>query len=518
MQSSLFSPPFIDLKGDLSETDVIAVYGIDEGAIYRQLRSWLQQQEQRFLLFIEEDEERFLKMKETSWAKDPKVRFYFYQEEDEELFKEIAWEFLFLKFGFLAAPDDLDRKREKMIAIFSTLEHYHRAIDLIASDFQDMGVKVIRNLLNNRVKLTASSLGQSLEGACRGIPAIICGAGPSLNSQLPLLGSLRDRALLFAGGSAVAALSRHQIAPHFCAHFDPDPPRDRFLLQDVAEVPHFYQSRFSHALLSYVHAPLIWIAEGGNYPIEKWLRERYQIPYPSFDAGWTVANFCTALAILLGCNPIIFVGMEFSTSVPQVYAGELSAREHGDAFLEAQDQEGRVVLTKQDWMMSANWQSQLAKKYPHLQFFNATPQGLSMGDVEKISLESAIDSHLDRQFDLAGAIHSLLQRAPRPSSEMMQNDDLHSTLHTSLSQCGQICDQLIKLWEKSYPRSPLETPAYAVLEHDLEKEMAFPTLLDPLWQVWKRPILRASNHPLGNHLHRLLFFKRAIDDNLRALS
>ena len=77
LQSSRFGAPLLDLKGDLSQIELICVYGIGEVAAYRQVRSWLSQ-EQHFLMLIEDDEEQFLKMKEASWAKDPKVRLFFY--------------------------------------------------------------------------------------------------------------------------------------------------------------------------------------------------------------------------------------------------------------------------------------------------------------------------------------------------------------------------------------------------------------------------------------------------------
>lgn len=518
VQSSISSSVLLDLKGDLSQVELICVYGIGDGAVYRQLRSWLQKEEQRFVLFIEDDEEHFLKMKDASWAKDPKVRLFFYQEGYEELFKEIAWEFLFLKFGFFATAEYADKKGEKMIEIFSKVEHYHRGIDLIASDFQDMGVAVLKNVMGNQKKLASSLLGQSMEGMCRQIPAIICGAGPSLNQQIPLLASLQDRAMIFAGGSAVTALTKQGVSPHFCAHFDPDPPRDRFLQQDAAEIPHFYQSRFSSSLLNLVHAPLLWMAEGGNYPIEKWLKERYSIPFSAFDSGWTVANFCTAAAVLLGCNPIIFVGMEFSCQSDQVYAAGMQADEHKDGFIEVQNSEGGRLFTKNDWMMSADWQSALAQKHPQIQFLNATPHGLNIQNAEKISLNEAASAYLQRQYDLSGAVHALLQRAKRANVEEAAGQESSEMLIQSYKQCDKVCDGLLKLWEKHYPKSPMEKGEYAAAQHDLEKEVAFQMVLDPLWQIWKRPILRSSNHPLGNHVHRLLFFKRAIEANLRAIS
>lgn len=521
VQSSIPSVPLLDLKGDLSEIELICVYGIGDGAVYRQLRSWLQKQEQRFIVFIEDDEEHFLKMKEASWAKDPKVRLLFYQEGSEELFKEIAWEFLFLKFGFYAQVDYVEKKGEKILEIFSKVEHYHRGIDLVGSDFQDMGVAVLKNVMANQKKLGVSLLGQSLEGTCRQIPAIICGAGPSLNQQMPLLAALQDKAVLFAGGSAVTALTNQGISPHFCAHFDPDPPRSRFLAQDAAEIPHFYQSRFSSALLDLVHAPLLWMADGGNYPIEKWLKERYGISFDTFDAGWTVANFCTAAALLLGCSPIIFVGMEFSCPPDQVYAGGMQADEHQGRFVEVENADGKRFLTKNDWMMSAEWLGALAQKHPDLRFVNATSQGLDLPHVERIALSEATTLFLQRQFDLSGVVHALLQKAQRSGVHEAGAKETVEELRASYARSDQASDALLKLWEKSYPKSPMEKGEYAAALHDLETEVAFQMVLDPLWQIWKRPILRASDHllnPLGQHLHRLLFFKRAIEANLRAIS
>ncbi|MBI3236919.1 MAG: motility associated factor glycosyltransferase family protein, partial [Chlamydiales bacterium] len=239
-----FSSALLDLKGDLSEVELICIYGIADGAAYRHLRSWLRKNPAHRVVFLEEDEAHFLKMKESGLASDPQVRLLFYTAESEELFKEIAWEFVFLKIGFYARERDLAEKGGKILELFAQVEHYHRAVELVASDFQDMGEKVLSNIAQNRKLWVSSRVGQLLAKRWEKIPAIICGASPSLDEDIPLLAQLRDRALLFAGGTAVAALTKQGVFPHFCLHLDPDPPRNRFLEQDAAEIPHFYQSRF----------------------------------------------------------------------------------------------------------------------------------------------------------------------------------------------------------------------------------------------------------------------------------
>ncbi len=486
------APVFLtDLKGDISSVEVLIVYGIEDGAIYQSLQKWLREDPSRYLIFIEDNEERFLQMKEL---KDPKLRLYFYQEDNDTFFKEIAWEFVFLKFSYAVSQEYAREKVEKMNALFFQLHHYHEGVNLLASDSRDMGAAVFKNILQNQKHLAGSVLAESLRMRCKGIPAVICGAGGSLDHALDSIQSLGDRALIFAGGSAVTTLSTYAIRPHFCAHFDPNPPRERFLKQDVAEVPHFYQSRFSSGLLDTVHAPLIWVAEGGSYPIEHWIKEQYGIDAPSFDGGWTVANLCTALAIHLGCDPIIFVGMDFSVSEPDAQ----------DSWVEVEN----GLYTKRDWLMSVEWLSAFAKQHSSIRILNATKAGLEIPGVDRIALDEVLQP-LEETYDLNGLIHALIQTAVHPKV----TDEVSSELENSLKQCGSICDQLLGLWEKHYPQSPLDTGAYALNQLDLEQEVIYHYFLEPLWQIWKKPILRDATHPLEKHLHQLLFFKRAIEAN-----
>lgn len=493
-----FEVPLVSLNGDLSSEELICVYGIDDGALYRRLRSWLHREVSRFLIFLEEDETRFLEMKEAPWAKDPKVRLFFYQEGQEELFKEIAWEFLFLKFSFLEPSES----NERGSVLFAKVEYYHRAIDLVASDYRDMGVQVLSNMVRNQRRWATAKMGQSLKGRCWGVPAIICGGGASLKEQMPLLNSLGDQALIFATGSASGMFSEQGVRPHGEVHFDPDPPRHRFLSRDVAEVLHIYQNRFSSKLLDLVHAPLCWMSEGENYPLEKWMKAQAGISAESFDGGWTAANFGVAMALLLGCRPIFLAGMEFSSPLQE---------EGMDRVLSYR--EGEVLYTKSDWIMSAEWLGTLAQGHPDIEWVNVTPRGLDIPGIRRESLEVAA-THLGPPRDLAAMVHALVEGAEGISCSQGV-DAITKSLAQSYHRCQEACSRLLAAWEKHYPKSPMESGEYALALVDLEQEVVYQTTLEPMWQIWKRPILRMPDHPLSQHLHRVLFFKRVIDLHLK---
>ncbi len=480
-----------DLKSDI---DVLVVFG--SGEIDRNLSLWLKKSESRYIVFVEEDEQLFFKAKES--IKDSKTRLYYWQQANEEIFQVIAWEFVFLKFGYVTR-DPQQTPRAQMF--FSALEQYHRGVDLLASDCQDMGVRVLSNALNNLQFLPRALLGQELEGQCAGMPAIICGAGPSLARALPLLTQLRDRAILIAGGSAVQALNTHGIQPHFSAHLDPEPPRRRFLAQDTFETPVFYQGRVSHDLLSRVHGPLLWMADGGNYPLEAWLAAECGIFSERFDSGWTVANFCAAIAAHLGCSRVILIGVDFSCG-PNA--------EPPDALIELEKDK---LYSQKDWLMSADWMGAFANKHPQIQWINAS-EGIDMPGIARRDLAEIV---LPEQYDITGMIQSLIMQAPPTNIPSEKIGAVRKHLAQSFMKSVELCNSLLKVWEKYYPHSPLEKGDYALLENELEQEVCFSQFLLPLWTVWKRPILRKDFHPLGQHIHRLLFFKKAIEFHLPQL-
>ena len=103
--------------------------------------------------------------------------------------------------------------------------------------YNDFGVPLMTNVFENLHMKGEVKRADHLEGAFRGVPAIICGAGPSLSESIDALKELKDRALIIGGGSALAPLSRHHIPIHFSAALDPDPPTERFYRQNHFETP-----------------------------------------------------------------------------------------------------------------------------------------------------------------------------------------------------------------------------------------------------------------------------------------
>jgi hypothetical protein len=152
--------------------------------------------------------------------------------------------------------------------------------------------------------------------------AAICAAGPSLDSQLPLLAELKAkkdrRPFLIAGDTSLPSLLRAGIEPdavvsidcqhisyyHFMAGMPPRIP----LFLDLASPP-LVASRSSRP----------WFFSGGH-PLALYISRRWR-PIPPVDtSGANVTYACLSLAETLGAEEIAIYGADFSYPQGQTYS------------------------------------------------------------------------------------------------------------------------------------------------------------------------------------------------------
>jgi hypothetical protein len=503
---------------ELATADVLCVYGIGSGELYAHFKEWLDDDCRRSLLFIEEREDAFNASLSMPFFHDPQVKIFLsHPEVQGPLLTKIAWEYIFLRFFYLVNPCYLDAESRAQ-ELFAHLKRMQLEVELLAADHSDFGVKILTNLRENSLLLPEAHLIKGLTGAFAKIPAIICGGGPSLSKNGAQLADLKDRALIFAGGSTLKILSNLHILPHFQANIDPDPPYERFLEQTGFELPFVYQSRVSRRLLSLVHGTRLWTSDSGVHPIERWLAEELALPEEPFKGGWNVGNFCLALSLLLGCHPIIFVGIDLCAHGEQLYGEGIDEKIEREKFILVQDQSGAAAYARRDWAMAARWiEETIHLHQERTLFINATEGGIGFKGALDLTLREASETYLNNSFDLEGSIHTALQQLDRVPTTKERVEVSLQKIVTSLERAEKQCNQLIALMSSSYPHSPLETGEFILNEFELKEELAYDKLLEPLWTIWKYMIQRESLHVLPSEeferqLNQLLFFKRTIEN------
>jgi hypothetical protein len=212
-----------------------------------------------------------------------------------------------------------------------------------------------------------------------------------------------------------------------------------------------------------------------------------------FDGGWTVGTFLTALATFMGCDPIVFVGMDYCYQAGCKYAGGEGTGQLN--LVEATAKDGSKVWTQSDWLMAREWLEAWASKYPQRRFLNATEGGLGFGSsIQEMRLN---ELQFEKRVDLRQQVHNAV--AALPFAAPMDWEGWKE----SLEKCGKA----------------IECALFGG-EEDLEEDRVYESLLLPLWRTWSPALIRALGsdpHPEKLKINQLLFFQQIIQEHLRAI-
>jgi uncharacterized Rossmann fold enzyme len=437
-------------------------------------------EEREYLAVFEEEAPLVAELMSTEEGRTllshPRVRIYLLsQENEEEVIGTFLKEFAFFSFSYVGTKNE---------TLFSRIEACRVKEELSLAEYGRVDGRVFKNLCRNIRSSRGALDARALKGVCKGIPAIICGAGPSLEENIDQLKSLENKALIFSGGAGLNVLSSYGITPHFAAGFDPHPPYRRFHEQTHFETPFFYQMRACHELLFLVQGEKLLLPRIAASEIEQWGNEAMG-GVDGFAAGWTVANFCVAIAAYLGCSPIILTGVDFAFKEGRKYAPGV----RGDCDLAMQ----------KEWPLAKAWLESFAADHPDITWFNVG-QYAPFAEIR--------ERHLQRSFDLEGHVHAALQALPHVERAEASVDAIEHSLHRSLL----LCKQMIALMETAYPHPGHLHGSYALAEVELQEEIAFRYILEPVWRVWQ-PLFQRETIAYPQ-LNQMLFFKQLIEAHL----
>jgi 6-hydroxymethylpterin diphosphokinase MptE-like len=340
----------------------------------------------------------------------------------------------------------------------------------LIDEFRRMGDLFYENFYANLLELPGRYAAAGLRGKFEGVPAIICGAGPSLDRNAHLLSELSDRALIFAGGSALNALSNRGICPHFGAGLDPHPAQvERILTNSAFELPMFFRGRWAKQILPILQGPGLYLGGAGGYPIADWFDERLGIPQLPVDEGFNVIHLCIGIARQLGCSPIVLVGMDLALTDDRLYADHIvedprwSPETFYDAPIERPGIDGRPVRTLWKWVAESEW----IGAQPNL--INATEGGLGMPGVPNQPLASL---SWGPSRPLEEEVHRAIQSSP-----------LSVTREQILEACGEVRESLIRVRNHLEKLENLSGGVAALHQVEMEEELAHQHILAPLSMV-----------------------------------
>lgn len=504
------------LPGD--EIEVLYLVGLGLGHLYPVILPWLQKDPSRQLVILEDDGASFASWRDFDYAlpmlRDPQVHLRYVPSKP-------AW-----KETIQACARDFPCRRIEVLALEKYTKTRNRFVSRLRLQLmrktgmaytyfaEALYAHVINtNLLHNAEHLAQAFEANRLAGQFTGIPAVICGAGPSLGAAVAGLKKLEDRALILAGGSAVTSLGNLGILPHIAFAIDPNQEEhDRFKASIVQEIPFLYGSRLRHDVFGTFNGPVGYIRSHTGGSGESWLEEQLGIAGESIGPelgpeAMSITTLAFATAVAMGCNPIILIGVDLAYVDSKRYAPGImqdssvdkaklaKETEHLDRLVKRKNGQGDSVMTLIRWVMEAEALGKFAKKHSETHFFNASPKGLRIPHLSLLSLDEWIDQYCQESRDLRGRLHAYSEvlrfRSITPQKVQDVFYPLIGSLKTLQALHKEIDEELHRL-EKEV-KSPLDSGKLLALYMQCEEEVAFTPLLDAVGiafdQIMRRQFL-----------------------------
>lgn len=262
------------------------------------------------------------------------------------------------------------------------------------------GRYLANTLANLRVLSTAGDVA-ALAGRGAGRPAVLAAAGPSLNrnlAELAALGPSGSRGILVTVDTALRPCLRAGLQPQFVVAVDPAPLNARHLtdLPDCPATCLVAEPSIDPSVFERARGPVVLYRVGPHAPWP-WLETR-GITRGLLRVWGSVLTAAVDFAILLGCDPLVFIGADLAYTGRQPYCRDTvyeadweHARSLGktldeiwspwldQANVEEIDVAGHAVPTTAPLLAFRDWLVDRSVTERAHRFVNATGGGLLQG-------------------------------------------------------------------------------------------------------------------------------------------
>jgi hypothetical protein len=179
--------------------------------------------------------------------------------------------------------------------------------------------RYLTHTLRNLPRIAAGADVGALFGLLAGRPAVVVGAGPSLDDNLPALAAVADRAVIIAADTALRPLLAAGIRPHLVVAVDPAELNARHIAGlDPADAVHLVAEGSLHPSTFDAFAGRTFFFKVSDHEPWPWLRAAGCDRQLLLTWG-SVVTSAFDLARRAGCNPILFSGLDLAFTHDRPY-------------------------------------------------------------------------------------------------------------------------------------------------------------------------------------------------------
>lgn len=355
---------------------------------------------------------------------------------------------------------------ETTLSYRSALQQYQNKERINVNTLKRFGRLWVRNTIRNAGHFAGTPGVASLEGCCKGLPALVLAAGPSLDEILPHIYKLRESCVIIAVDTALRSLLRFGIEPDFLIVVDPQlynswhlqfcTAASSILVSEAAVWPAVLRAAYRGIYLC-----------SSMYPLGKLLEERSGLNKGKLGAGGSVATTAWDFARLLGCTTLYMAGLDLSFPGGRTHAQaslfEQRALNAGQRLKPAASalfqaalggqpyrdtaNDGSSVITDKRLSLYAWWYTRTLAKYPELPTWNLSSRGLAIAGMPACTLESLFSLKSRRpQIDQAiTQAHDTAYAQLRSSTDGERFENAYRSLLNELSEIEGLAAEAVQL-------------------------------------------------------------------------
>lgn len=268
-------------------------------------------------------------------------------------------------------------------------------------------------------------------------PAVIVSAGPSLENNIDYLKDINDDMIVLTGGRTLRTLMDKNIKPHLLAVVDPN---------DVSY-------KLCEGYLENSNVPLLFFEETNDRVVKEHKGDKIFFTYNNAIAkiagiemkplltGGSVAHILLSYAVMLGCNPIIFIGQDLAYTGEKSHAEIADNRDNVNWFerLKAEDDiyvddiNGNKVRTSLTLNKYRETIEEIIAANNDRTFINATEGGSRIKGTIEMPLREVIDRYKGEPFNAFQKIE--------------YNVDIKKNVINVLEKTKKDCNDIIKLYK-----------------------------------------------------------------------
>lgn len=216
---------------------------------------------------------------------------------------------------------------------------------------------------------------------CKNIPAIIVGAGPSLELNLSHLKTINRKAVIVGAGNSVKILEENNIKADIVGAIDSSERTEEIYrnLNLNKDSIFFYSTEVFSKIPQMFNGKKYLMIKNG---MDNYINNKISHKHMKVVSGPSITNILAYNLSLLGFNPIIFLGQDMCGSKEKFYAkGSIHDNKVSKTHkldIEMYNKIGKKVITNNAFLTMKISMEDIIKHFPKTTYLNGTHAGLNI--------------------------------------------------------------------------------------------------------------------------------------------